>query len=227
MTVLKQMGLSIINRLKKYFILLLIIPIITAGIAFFMEKSKPDTYTASTSFELGNFENEKLTGKSTVKDYFQKDKYLKEIKESSNLDYSVEEMKNGLTIHEGGEHIVVFSHTSGNKKESEEIVKAISDYFLKESEEKFDEKLNLLKELKSDVEKTEAARGYLVEEEFEFKEDTEMTITNIRETISLENVSSEVSYKNPLKRAVFGFLVGAMLSLFLLITPELFKEYRE
>ncbi|QTC40467.1 hypothetical protein I7V34_14970 [Bacillus sp. V3] len=224
---LKQMGLSIIHRLKRFFILLLIIPIITAGVAFFMEMGKETTYTASAPFELGNFENEKLTGKSTVKDYFQKDTYLEEIKDTTNLDYSIEKIKNGLKIEDGGDHIVVFKHTSANKQESEKIVNAISSYFLEISKSKYEEKLKLLEEFKADVEKTEAARGYLVEEEFEFKQDTEMTITNIRETKPLEDVSSEASYKNPLKRAIFGFLVGAMLSLFLLIVPELFKEYRD
>ncbi|MEL3970755.1 hypothetical protein AAEO50_00535 [Rossellomorea oryzaecorticis] len=221
------MGLSIIHRLKRFFILLLIIPLITAGVAFFMEMGKETTYTASVPFELGNFENEKLTGKSKVKDYFQKDEYLQKVKKASNLDYSIEEMKNGLNIEEGGEYIVVFKHTSADKKESEEIVQAISDYFLEISKEKYNEKLTLLKDYVEKVEKTEEARGYLIEEEFEFKKDTEMTITNIRETKPLEKVASEASYKNPLKRAVFGFLVGAMLSLFLLIVPELFKEYRD
>jgi teichuronic acid biosynthesis protein TuaF len=225
--VLKQMGLSIIHRLKRFFILLLIIPLITAGVAFFMEMGKETTYTASVPFELGNFENEKLTGKSTVKDYFQEDTYLQDVKKASNLDYSIEEIKNGLKIEEGGDHIVVFKHTSPNKQESEEIVQAISDYFLEISEEKYDEKLSLLKEYEEKVEKTEAARGYLVEEELEFMKETEMTITNIRKTQPLQEITLDESYKNPLKRAVFGFLVGLMLSLFLLIVPELFKEYRD
>ncbi len=192
-----------------------------------MEMGKETTYTASVPFELGNFENEKLTGKSTVKDYFQKSEYLQDVIKATNLDYSIEEIKNGLIIEEGGDHIIVFKHTSANKQKSEEIVQAISDHFLEISEEKYDEKLSLLKEYVEKIEKTEAARGYLVEEEFEFKKDNEMTITNIRETKPLEKVASEASYKNPLKRAVFGFLVGAMLSLFLLIVPELFKEYRD
>jgi teichuronic acid biosynthesis protein TuaF len=221
------MGLSIIHRLKRFIILLLIIPIVTAGIAYFMEKGKETTYTASVQFELGNFENEKLTGKSTVKDLFQKDEYLQEAKKSTDLGYSIEEIKNGLNIEEGGAHIIVFKHTSANKQKSKEIVKAISEHFTNISEKKYKEKLALLNGYVELVKKTEEARGYLVEEELEFKADTEMTITNIRETKSLGPVTSITSYKNPLKRAVFGFLVGVMLSLFLLIVPELFKEYRD
>jgi teichuronic acid biosynthesis protein TuaF len=225
--VLKQMGLSIIHRLKRFFILLLIIPLITAGIAFFMEMGKETTYTASAPFELGNFENELLTGASKVKELYQSKTYLEKVKENTELDYSIEDLKNGLNIDATQEGMVVFKYTSPDKEKAEQIVQGITDYFEERSEDKFNEKLTLLKDFEKKVEKTEEARGYLVEEEFEFLDDTKMTIENIRETRLLEEVSSEASYKNPLKRAVFGFLVGVMLSLFLLIVPELFKEYRD
>jgi teichuronic acid biosynthesis protein TuaF len=221
------MGLSIIHRLKRFFILLLIIPLITAGVAFFMEMQKETTYTASAPFELGNFENEKLTGASKLKELYQSTRYLQLIKEDTDLDYSIEELKNGLNIDAPEDNMVVFKYTSPDKEKAEQIVQGIADYFEEESKEKYNEKLTLLEAYVKKVEKTEAARGYLVEEELEFLHDTEMTITNIRETIPLEKVTSEASYKNPLKRAVFGFLVGVMLSLFLLIVPELFKEYRD
>jgi teichuronic acid biosynthesis protein TuaF len=221
------MGLSIIHRLKRFFILLLIIPLITAGVAFFMEMGKETTYTASAPFELGNFENEKLTGASIVKKLYQSTRYLELIKEDTDLDYSIEELKNGLNIDAQEDSMIVFKYTSPDKEKAEQIVQGIANYFKEESEDKFNEKLTLLKDFEKKVEKTEAARGYLVEEELEFKLDTEMTLTNIRETKLLEPVTSVASYKNPLKRAVFGFLVGVMLSLFLLIVPELFKEYRD
>jgi teichuronic acid biosynthesis protein TuaF len=225
--VLKQMGLSIIHRLKRFFILLLIIPLITAGVAFFMEMGKETTYTASVPFELGNFENEKLTGANKIKEYYQSTDYLKLIKEDTGLNYSIEELKNGLNIDSPNDSMIVFKYTSQDKEKAEQIVRGIADYFDEKSEKKYNEKITLLEETMDKLDAAERARGYLAEEEHEVREDTMMKITNIRVTKALEPVTSEASYKNPLKRAVFGFLVGVMLSLFLLIVPELFKEYRD
>ncbi|MGG1630934.1 hypothetical protein [Rossellomorea sp. NRS-1567] len=219
---------SIIHRFKKLFILLCIIPIVTAGIAFFMEMGKETTYTASTKIELGNFENQKHTSAKVIKDTYPTEEMIKKIIKETNLKYSVEEVKKGLKIEEEGSNTISFKYTSVNKKKAEEITNAITEYFLKVSNELYTSKKeaidNSLKNLEklNDLDDSKA----IVDREIFLSEQT-ITKLNLRGNNLLEPVSITTDYNNPLKKAVFGFLVGIMLSLFILLIPELFKEYRE
>ncbi|QHE63365.1 hypothetical protein FHE72_22020 [Rossellomorea vietnamensis] len=230
---LKQMAASIIHRFKKLFILLCIIPIVTAGIAYFMEMGKETTYTASTKIVLGNFENENLSGVSSVKDYFHSEK-LKEIK---SLEYPIEEVKKGFRVEEVGRNMVEFKYTSDNKKKAEDIVQTITGYFLEESDTLFEKKYENVKnsvdrvkdllKVYEDEDKfsTEFVNGK--EEAIEFYYEQKQTLVNLRKNKLAEPLSISTEYDNPLKKAIFGFLVGIMLSLFILLIPELFKEYRD
>ncbi|CAN7177088.1 hypothetical protein [Rossellomorea sp. LjRoot5] len=224
---LKQMAASIIHRFKKLFILLCIIPILTAGIAYFMEMGKETTYTASTKIVLGNFENEKLTNPSVVKTFYQSEKPLKEVIKEENLDYSVNEIKDGFSIEEQGNKVIEMKYTSKDNNKSEEIVLGLSEYFLSISEKKLNNKIKLVEDGLERVKETEKNRGYLEREELEYRTDNEFILENFRETKQLEPVTVSTSSNNPLKKAIFGFLVGIMLSLFILLIPELFKEYRD
>lgn len=221
------MAASIIRRFKKLFILLCIIPIVTAGIASFMEMGKETTYTASTKIVLGNFENENLTNPSVVKTKYQSSDALKEVINKENLNYSIQEIKDGISIEEQGDKVIEIKYTSGDKNKSKDIVQGVSDYFLIKSEEKLNEKIKLVEDGLARVEETEKNRGYLEREELEYKTDNEFILVNFRETKELEPVSVSTSSSAPFKKAIFGFLVGIMLSLFILLIPELFKEYRD
>lgn len=220
------MAASIIHRFKKLFILLCIIPIVTAGIAYFMEMGKETTYTASTMYELGNFENEKLTNAAVISDLYKTPKYIGDIIKSEDLNYSVDEIKSGIQIGEAGRNLIEFKYTSTNKEKAEEIVKSYSNYFSAVSTKKYNKKYEIVKRAIERVKLTEKTRGYLEREEPEFLSDKESTQENFRKTIEVKPVSVSTLSSNPLKKAIFGFLVGIMLSLFILLIPELFKEYR-
>lgn len=198
-----------------------------------MEMGKETSYTASTKIVLGNFENEGLSGASSVKDFFT----TTELKNVNSLKYPPEEVNKGLRVEEVGRNLVEFKFTSENKKKSEDIVQSITKYFLQKSDTLFGKKYD---HVKTSIDRMEALLKVYEDEDklstefvngkedaIEFLYEQNQTLVNLRKNELAEPLSISTEYDNPLKKAIFGFLVGIMLSLFILLIPELFKEYRD
>ena len=221
---MKRIINSIGLRARKWIILLIILPLFTGIIAYVMEKRTPQTYTAKTTIELGNFENERLTDPKMVSSLLESTKFLEKLQKQSARKFNVNDVKIKLNVTLSNTKLIDFQYTATTPKSAKETLDAVVNSFLKESmdlyQKKYDLTQNLLKDTKSISTNVESIK----KEEAIF--DLEKTLIDYRKTQLLEPIQVSGSYVSPVKRGIFGLILGLMLDIILLVFPEIFREYR-
>jgi teichuronic acid biosynthesis protein TuaF len=206
------------NRIRKLALLLIAIPLLTAAISYYLELKTPVVYTAKSEIRLGNMENERLTSQSWVDSYIKSSDFLGKVFKDEEI--SIEEIKGKLEITQNNKDILQIHYTSNDKEKADHVLTKIVEAFMTESKSLYDRKKNLIEDKIAKTEKLESPEESVEKQEFLF--DLEMTLINLRETQVLEPVTVSEGYKNPLKRGIFGLIMGLMVSAFLVIVPELF-----
>jgi teichuronic acid biosynthesis protein TuaF len=217
----KTMISDIIKRMAKYKRLLMILPLLTASIAYIFEKNTPPTYTAQAKIELGNFQNLGLTNDSKVEQKLTSTTFLEEITNKYGLNTPVEKIKERLKITSDNK-ILTLTYHGDHEDEVEETLSKIVDSFIKESDKLYNKKYELIKGKIEATEKIHTIEEAISKQEFLY--DLKMTLTDLRKTQIVEPVSVTASYNNPFKRSVFGFLIGIMMNLVILLGPEIFRK---
>lgn len=220
---MKDILMRVINRAKKWMLFLIVFPILTAGIAYFLEKNTPAVFTAKAIVEVGNFENERLTDPKAIQKLLKSTTFLEEIKQNQNSDFDVKGMKNRVVVTPSEGKFIEISLSGSDKKESEETLSEIVDGFVETSDKLYDQKVNIVKTSINNAEKSNSPED--VAKRAEVLYDLNMVLTDLKKTEVIEPVEVAGEYKNPVQRAVFGLLLGFMLIVFLLVTPELFRDY--
>ncbi|WP_270180116.1 hypothetical protein [Alkalihalobacillus sp. CinArs1] len=211
---------SIYKRFKKYIWILLLIPIFTAGISYILEARTPETYTAYSEIYLGYFEYERYTEPRTVKDFLANTGNLEEY----DLSMPASELSKQLKVGEKPGKIITLTLVGNDKKTVEKSLNEVTEGFIKQSDEKkaemiafYEEKIEKLESL------PDAPESFIDKQEFLFE--LQDTINNhMRSTVINEPVTIKNTTGDPLKRAIFGFLVGFIISVFILVLPEFLKR---
>ncbi|MEH7437959.1 hypothetical protein V7182_10720 [Neobacillus drentensis] len=210
----------IANRAKKLLILLIIIPLLTAAISYYLESKKPTTYTATSSVEIGNVDPRYKGDISSVEKYIKTSSYLEKVKKSSKASFDVADVKGRLVI-TSDKNILSFQITGTDEKEVQNTLTDLTEGFLKVSNKEYYSKKEdmeiLLAETKQ-LQKTPKRQEVLQNIRQSFLTLKPVTLGDETEVVT--------NYTNPLKRGIFGLILGLMLDFVILITPELFREYR-
>lgn len=216
----------VLSRLKKLAILLLLIPILTATIAYIYESQKPIIYTADAEIELGNFENEGLTDPKQVQKTVQSSDFLNKINAQNVLKESNEEIKNNLTIETGETKTVKFQYQSEDRKKAELILSAVVDGFIDKSDALYQKKYNFIQDKINTVKGIETSEEKIRQQEF-IKENEFLLLFDYKRNQIVDDVQVTQDPYNPLNRAIFGLIIGIMVSIIILILPEIFRKYDE
>ncbi|MFT9599862.1 hypothetical protein [Mesobacillus sp.] len=217
----------IMNRAKKLAVLLLLIPILTAGAAYFMAKQIPVTYIAKAEIMLGNFENTFRTNPNVMKKYIRSSEFIKKINDDYSLDLDVGQVKSRFTVNAlVPEGVLELSYRGTGQEDSIEALDKLIDGILSESSERFEEKKT---ELETRMKKIEAEE---TQEEAIAKEaelhDLQEDYDNLQNSFVLEEVIVGTSNAvSPVQRAILGFLIGIIFSVFVLLLPELFRDEKK
>lgn len=221
---MKNILKSIRLRAKKWIIFLTILPLLTGVIAFIMEKRTPQMYTAQTTIELGNFENERLTDPKMVANLLKSTKFLEKLQKQSKSKFNVSDVKSKISVTPSETKLVQIQFTGSSKESAKGTLDSLVNSFIDESMSLYQKKYNLAqsllrdtKNIKTDVENVKKEETIL---------DLEKTLIDYRKTQLMEPVQVSGSYVSPVKRGIFGFILGIMLDVVLLVFPELFREYR-
>lgn len=227
---------NIAQRAKKLLILLIIIPLLAAAVSYYLESKKPTTYTATTRINIGNFNNELLADPGSLEGDLKSDYYLEQIKEITNGDFDSANIKSRLVITAPSptdKKSLVFQYSGTDKTEVETTLNDIAHGFKKIRDEEYQLKKENLERSKEIIELIDIddLKGNLDQDNLgDIAEyalvHQELGLINYQETIVLDKVSVLTTYSNPLKRALFGIILGLMLNVVILVTPELFREYR-
>jgi teichuronic acid biosynthesis protein TuaF len=221
---MNEMFKRVLNRTKKLAVLLLLIPILTAAAGYFFASQKPANYTASSQMFLGNFENQKQTNPTIMKDYVTKTGFLEKVNEKYQLNLNVPQVKSRFTTNANQQgNILELGYRSPDQQEAEETLRKLTEVILAEGTELYENKKDIfanqiraIKESESEYEKV------YKEVELLDKLITEIDLNKpeILEPVTVKN-SQVVS---PVQTAVLGFLLGVILNFFIILLPELFRE---
>jgi teichuronic acid biosynthesis protein TuaF len=210
----------ILTRLKKLFLILLLLPLLLAGLGYFIEMNQETTSKATAEIMLGDYEDSKYTDVGTVQVWLKSKRYLKKLKEDYDLSYNSEELagKTNPTIKPG--KVIEISYLANNKEKAEKVLNELVDAFLNESNKKYEKEKSSLEET---IQNTKSLSGDEV-----LKEDTLFKRQSELEKLIPTKIHSEVSVdetkNNPMRRAILGFLIGTMFSISILLAPEVFRK---
>ncbi|WP_404445577.1 hypothetical protein LG307_19635 [Sutcliffiella horikoshii] len=223
----------LINRIKKSIPLLIIIPLLLAGLGYFFEiKSEPVvSYAAKAKIELGFYDIEKWNNAEKVKSYITNYSFL----ESTFPDYDPEDLeaiRSGIVINTLSGTSLELIYRSDNAEEVEEGLERLVDAFLVRDNEELEKKSltyeniiegKTLEELEGKAENSELSLVELLELIIESDEKIlSYYPAEVTEPVMVsESRSEDFSSK---KRAVLGGLVGVTIVFGYIVVPLLFRE---
>jgi teichuronic acid biosynthesis protein TuaF len=211
----------ILTRFKKLFFILLLLPILLAGLGYFIEMNQETTSKATAEIMLGDYGDTKYTEVGAVQTWLKSKRYLKKLKEDYDLSYNTEELagKTNPTLKPG--KVIELSYSTNNKEKAEKVLNELVDAFIKESNKNYEKE-------KSSLEQTIQVIKSSSSEDEVFKEDTLYKRQSELEKLKPTQINSEVSVdetkNNPIRRAILGFLIGTMFSISILLAPEVFRK---
>lgn len=228
---IKRFLIRIVKRIKKYWIILVAIPILMSAVAFWASDSSDDRlkgpFTSNAEVYLGTFD---------YNEYIEPERAIETVKSSRFLNQAIEELdlevdktylQENLNVTKVSSKSIRFSITGDTEEASNAIIGKITDFYIGKSKEAYNKRLALLNQKIKDVESipdnTEAAvekEKYLYELETKKSEWAAPEIINPPELVS-EEANSGISKKN---KVILGFLIGIMASMFLVLMPEVLRK---
>jgi teichuronic acid biosynthesis protein TuaF len=204
----------ILTRFKRLFLVLLLLPVLLAGLGYFFEMNQETTSKAKAEIMLGDYPSEKYdyTDVGTVQELLKNDKYIKQL----DLSYNSEELagKTNPTIKPG--KVIELSFSANNKEKAEKILNELVDAFLVESNKGYEKRKGFLEDEKQRIESSTK------------NEETLFSINSELDKLRPAQIHKEVlvdeTKNNPMQRAILGFLIGTMFSISILLAPEVFRK---
>ncbi|MEA3320537.1 MAG: hypothetical protein U9Q88_10950 [Bacillota bacterium] len=217
----------LINRIKKSIPLLIIIPLLLAGLGYFFEmKTEPVvSYAAKAKIELGFYDIEKMNNAERAKRYITGNTFL----ESTFPDYEPEELealRSGIVINTLSGTTIELIYRSDNEEEVEEGLERLVDAFLAEDNELYDTSSSINKNGIKAYKEDEVSDETKVEKQSKIikleKELLTLYPAELTEPVMVgESRSEDLSSK---KRAVLGGLIGVTIVFGYIVVPLLFRE---
>lgn len=228
---LKRVG----TRMVRFWLVLLIVPLVTAAVSYFVNQGnepvdpKNSMVKAYVEIDLGNFDSVKYNTSTAAVNYIKSTNFVNKVISQKKLEVGLVDLKQNMIVSPSGDNALVISYTSLGAENTEKILKSISETFYEESAEQYAEKLKLIKNSIEKLKDQEVPKEELVEKE-EFLYDLQEKELYWEEPIvsqvfSLDETTTKVEAQNsPSYYIIFGLLVGIILSLIGVLTPELFRD---
>ncbi len=196
-------------RIKKQFWLLLLIPILTGAVSYYMAAKEPVVSTANVEIVLGNFQDSILTNDKLMAEKLKTEKYLQELT-------STDENYSGMAVELKEGKILSLTLSGDDEAEVEDHLNLIVDSLMEESRSVFEQKEDMLKKQITDMEEHNPGAESLPPLTDE--------LLNLRETGIHQELVVTTTDGGTAKRGIFGVIVGLMLAAFLLVLPEIFRD---
>jgi capsular polysaccharide biosynthesis protein len=224
------------RRMQKYWFVLLLIPIITAAVSYFVNDNEDQTADPQEAvvklyveINLGDFDSLKYNTSTEAVDYIKSTNFLTKVINQYNLEVELVELKDNLIVSPSGENSVVLSYTSQGRENAEKILTPIANTFYKESLSQYNNKMQLVKKSIESLQNQEVAQEDFVEKE-EFLYELQEKGIYWEEPVVSEPFGNEESIqatevqRDPIQNILLGLLVGIILSLFGIFIPEIFRD---
>ncbi|MGM0843753.1 MAG: hypothetical protein ACQEUT_02165 [Bacillota bacterium] len=241
MNELKSLFKSIGYRAKKYIWVVLLIPVLATVLSLFAEpqltvQKKSESYLATAGIQLGQFGDDQVNNPEQSMYYLKSTNFLAEVAEENGIQTDVEEIKLRLdVIKETNRHITLTY--LGEDNGAKETLEAIVDGFMGLSETRYSERVEVVQTSIEGLQDKQVAPEEEVEKDkFLFQLKSDLTAWNdaqLTEPVQMlgeaeeEVIQAELPTADPVNRAVLGLLVGIMLVLVIIVTPEIFVTKQE
>jgi teichuronic acid biosynthesis protein TuaF len=230
MSIIKKFLSSVFMRFKKYWLIFVMVPVLTAAISFltsnFQEKA-PSEYTASSEIFLGKFDSKEFNDPALAIELIKSSAFLNEFFKKGQYDLDKTELREDIIITKAASNSIRINVKHEKKKTSQKVLEDLINHFLDISEQTYEAKLNLLNKSIKELDRIPDDSEAIVEKQ-RFLYELENKKNNLvppglseSPTIASEKLNNEISSLN---RAILGFLVGLIAVLLLLLTPEILKE---
>jgi teichuronic acid biosynthesis protein TuaF len=205
------------KRFKTLSILLILLPFLAAGAAYLFQKEGPASYTSNAEIQLANLDKEssqlKFTDPEYAKTYMTSDQFLEKI-EQENQDFDAAEAKSKINFVIKPAKVLGISYTGTTSDKTEKTLKVIIDQYINES-----------KKIKEEIaEKYENAKTETSPESDKTASEYDIIILGLEEATVLKEVQLDQAQESTKNTAVFGFLIGLILSFIFLLLPEIFRK---
>lgn len=221
----------ILYRAKKLAVLLLLIPILTAGIGYIFAEKQPASYIAEAEIMLGSYEQDTRNNPAIMKKKLTADRFIEKLNENYDLDLDIEVLKSKILIEETVTNKTLkLSFNDQDKIVAEETLTKFVDGIMLDSEEWIENRKNRLKEsikrLEDSIENTESNAAEVEPATMEkILSDQYDEYEELEDALIINEVSvSAGNFVSPVQRAIFGLLIGMIISALVLLLPELFRE---
>jgi teichuronic acid biosynthesis protein TuaF len=216
---------NIFNRMKRLAILLILLPILTAITAYFLQPNTSVSYTGTAEIMLGNFQKESLTHQELMRDQIPNRAFLAYLDEEHSLDMDVDFVASNLSVLAKPGKILEFTMSGSDKAKINEQLEVLIKGFIAESDKVQQEQITLIEEKIAEVEAINASNEELISKErFIYDLSEKLNTLEMPTVVNKEVQVATTDNNNPMQRAILGFLVGIMINIIILIFPELFKE---
>ncbi len=210
----------IVAHARKWMVLILLLPILTGGLAFVFAKGEK-SYSATATIQLGNFENDRFTNPKSIEDQLRKTSFLKRVQEKYKA-YEAADINAGMQVAVSLSNNVTISFVSSDEDKTEKTLQAIVTAFLSEGAEVFKAKQKLLQSTVSEMEKTKSVYENITK--LATLHDRKMDLINLRNTEILADVTVGSATGSPKKKAVLGLVAGLILDMMIIFAPEMFRK---
>lgn len=219
--------LRIGNRMKKYIVWLVLLPVALAAFGFFFAKGTVDqsSYTAAVTLTLGKYDDGVYNNLSEVTSLLKSDAFLnqalRDVKEEERQD-----VKNRLILTNQSDTQLQLSFTDADQARALAVVKQVSDTFLKQDKALFTKRQQVIERRLSALEDESVSNDSKVDKE-RFLYELESTKLGMKQAKIvdpaqvLDEAGKGMSAK---KRALLGLVIGLSISLMFVVLPEVFKE---
>ncbi|MED1467216.1 hypothetical protein [Bacillus salipaludis] len=222
----------IVNRLaqrsKKYFLILIAVPIFLGLVGWFLPVGKEaTTYTAEATLSLGSYDYEPLNNsKNVINNLLTNASFYQK-----NLPNLSKENLSKLQVTAVTDKIIKLSYTDSPKENATEVINQISTAFLKKDQIKFQEKKEIIQDSIQSLSQEKVSEDTLVDQQ-RFLNELNTTLFEIKPASLLESTDpSEVMTNNKAlnskERAVAGILIGITLACAWVLIPELVRGQSE
>lgn len=224
---------SIKRRLKKYMWFFILLPVLAGVLGYFLGKSyqhKNHVYTVGEEIALGQYEesNKQYTDPAHVVHIFHSTLFLKKAKVEKHLKMPISDIKSKLNITVNSLNILTLKLTGARAEVVKTDLSKIVKVFLKESKQKYKKKLDIVNGTINSLKKEKpfsvnaASGGQKLLYDLQVERINMQPPSVVQRPVVLKDLNkAKVSTGS---RTVLGVIIGVILSLFILLVPEILRN---
>lgn len=226
---MEQLIHDVIKRVKKNLPIIIIIPLLLAGLGYFFESNSKSvvTYRGDADVSLGYYDDMNLNASETAKPILLNYAFLNELFEGYTIE-EIEKLQNTVRVDILSGSRLSISYEGDSEEEVREILTTLVQGFLAYDADKFAQKQTVLEENFKELKEETVSQASKVEKQ-RFIYELQTGLLEIYPA-ELANPIKVNEYKmedfSAKKRSVLGGLIGITIVFAYIAVPILFREER-